>query len=220
MPTHASIGHSREVYLNDALPAGTNAIGKLAENDGVDIGDVDVASIAAGDNNIGNVDIASITAGETHIGQVGTGGNIVDVTPVCDTSAYTAADVLFDSTEVANAVRVSGGRSELVSVSLLDEDDQTAAAIDLYFLRSNVSLGTINNAVSITDANAREILGYVAIGSGDFKDLINSKLACIKNINLLVEPTTGTSIWVAATCAGTPTQTASGIKLRLGFRYY
>jgi len=36
-----------------ALPAGTNAIGKLAANSGVDIGDVDVTSIAAGTNTIG-----------------------------------------------------------------------------------------------------------------------------------------------------------------------
>ena len=38
-----------------ALPAGSNAIGKLAANSGVDIGDVDVLSIAAGTNNIGTV---------------------------------------------------------------------------------------------------------------------------------------------------------------------
>lgn len=42
------------------LNAGTNAIGKLAANSGVDIGDVDITSIAAGDNNIGNVDIVTV----------------------------------------------------------------------------------------------------------------------------------------------------------------
>lgn len=56
--------------ITNALPAGTNAIGKLAANSGVDIGDVDVLSIAAGDNNIGNVDIASIAAGDNNIGNV------------------------------------------------------------------------------------------------------------------------------------------------------
>jgi hypothetical protein len=35
------------------LPAGTNAIGKLSANSGVDIGDVDVTSIAAGTNTVG-----------------------------------------------------------------------------------------------------------------------------------------------------------------------
>lgn len=46
--------------ITNALPAGTNAIGKLAANSGVDIGDVDILSIAAGDNNIGNVDIVTL----------------------------------------------------------------------------------------------------------------------------------------------------------------
>jgi hypothetical protein len=46
--------------ITNALPAGTNAIGKLAANSGVDIGDVDITSIAAGDNNIGNVDIVTM----------------------------------------------------------------------------------------------------------------------------------------------------------------
>lgn len=41
--------------ITNALPAGTNAIGKLAANSGVDIGDVDVTSIAAGTNTIGGV---------------------------------------------------------------------------------------------------------------------------------------------------------------------
>lgn len=36
------------VQVDAALPAGTNAIGKLAANDGVDIGDVDVTSVVPG----------------------------------------------------------------------------------------------------------------------------------------------------------------------------
>ena len=46
-----------------ALPAGTNAIGKLAANSGVDIGDVDVTSISAGTNTIGNVGLIGRTTG-------------------------------------------------------------------------------------------------------------------------------------------------------------
>lgn len=51
---------------NVALPAGTNAIGKLAANSGVDIGDVDVTSISAGANLIGDVGLAGTrTSGGT-----------------------------------------------------------------------------------------------------------------------------------------------------------
>lgn len=191
-PTLKSEGTSKEVYMDSALPAGTN--------------------------NIGDVDVATITAGETHVGEVGTGGRIVEVTPTVDTSAYTAADLFFDTTAVASAVRVSGGKVVLESITILDEDDNTAAAMTLYVLRSNASMGTINGAINVTDANAREIIGVVPVASGDFADTINSRIACVKNIGLVVQPTTGTTIYIAAACAGTPTQTAGGIKLRLGFR--
>lgn len=49
--------------ITNALPAGTNAIGKLAANSGVDIGDVDVTSIAAGANLIGDVSLQPRTTG-------------------------------------------------------------------------------------------------------------------------------------------------------------
>lgn len=51
------------VSVQDALPAGTAAIGKLAANSGVDIGDVDVTSIAAGTNAIGNIGVIPRTTG-------------------------------------------------------------------------------------------------------------------------------------------------------------
>lgn len=54
----------RVVLATDvALPAGSNAIGKLAANSGVDIGDVDVTSIAAGVNLIGDVGLQPRTSG-------------------------------------------------------------------------------------------------------------------------------------------------------------
>jgi hypothetical protein len=54
----AVAGTEVQVDIVGALPAGTNAIGKLAANSGVDIGDVDVTSLPAlpaGTNTIGNV---------------------------------------------------------------------------------------------------------------------------------------------------------------------
>jgi hypothetical protein len=48
------------------LPAGTNGIGKLTANSGVDIGDVDVTSISAGTNLIGDVGLSGArTSGGT-----------------------------------------------------------------------------------------------------------------------------------------------------------
>jgi len=59
----AVTGTEMQVDVVAALPAGTNAIGKLAANSGVDIGDVDVTSIAAGSNLIGDVGIQGRTTG-------------------------------------------------------------------------------------------------------------------------------------------------------------
>ena len=60
-----------DIKFGESLPAGSAAIGKLAANSGVDIGDVDILSIAAGDNNIGNVDIVSLPASNNTIEVVG-----------------------------------------------------------------------------------------------------------------------------------------------------
>lgn len=80
------------VAVMDALPAGSAAIGKLAANSGVDIGDVDVTSIAAGNNNIGDVDVASIAAGDNNIGNVDiVSGTITTVTTVTNVTGGTTA---------------------------------------------------------------------------------------------------------------------------------
>jgi len=73
-----------KVDIISSLPAGTNAIGKLAANSGVDIGDIDILSIAAGDNNIGNVDVLTIAAGDNNIGNV----DIVTLPALIASSAY------------------------------------------------------------------------------------------------------------------------------------
>ena len=66
---NAISGSEMQVDVVGALPAGTAAIGKLAANSGVDIGDVDVTSISAGTNLIGftgNAASASVTGTATY----------------------------------------------------------------------------------------------------------------------------------------------------------
>lgn len=57
---NAISGSEMQVDVVGALPAGTNAIGKLAANSGVDIGDVDVTSVPADPFGV-NADAASAT---------------------------------------------------------------------------------------------------------------------------------------------------------------
>jgi len=143
---------------------------------------------------------------------------IIQVTFSLDTSAYASGDVLADTQEIAGAMRSANGKGLLQSIVLLDEDDQTAAGIDVVFLKSNTSLGTENAAPSISDANAREVLGIVSVASGDWIDLGGAKLATVRNIALPVQAATDTtSVYVALITRGTPTQTASGIRGFFGF---
>jgi hypothetical protein len=63
---NAISGSEMQVDVVGALPAGTNAIGKLAANSGVDIGDVDVTSIipGTGATNLGKAEDAAHSSGD------------------------------------------------------------------------------------------------------------------------------------------------------------
>jgi hypothetical protein len=64
----ASVGVAASI-LTGSIPAGANAIGKLAANSGVDIGDVDVTSIVPGvaATNLGKAEDAAHTSGDTGV---------------------------------------------------------------------------------------------------------------------------------------------------------
>lgn len=144
---------------------------------------------------------------------------VYDVTLTLDTNAYADNDVLAIPQEVKGVFTPGGVARKLVSVMALDEDDQNQD-FDLVFMNADGTLGTINSAVSISDADARKIIGYVRmVASTDADDLINSRIFFKSNINMILQPTYASqSLWVAAIVrSGTPTYTASGIKLKLGF---
>lgn len=66
---NAISGSEMQVDVVAALPAGTNAIGKLAANSGVDIGDVDVTSIipGTGATNLGKAEDAAHTSADVGV---------------------------------------------------------------------------------------------------------------------------------------------------------
>ena len=88
-------------------------------------------------------------------------------TPVLDTAAYGANQVLF-ATFAAGQLPLIGPGAVLIGATIHDKDDE-ATAFDLYFLRSNVAMGTVNEDPSITDANSllptRIMVIFIAYGS-------------------------------------------------------
>lgn len=159
-----------------------------------------------------------LAGGENVIGKVGTNSGYIDVTFSLDTLVYASGDLLADTQVVTNAMRVTDGTGILQSMTLVDEDDQ-GVAMDIYFLSANNTMGTENSAPSISDANARDILGFISVATTDWKDLGGVRIATIKGIGLVVKPVSGTrNLYVAAVNGtGTPTFTASGVRARLGF---
>ena len=142
--------------------------------------------------------------------------DVITVTPTCDASGTDDNDVLFDFVEIPYAASIDGGACLLHSIQLLDADD-VGAKLDLVFATASTALGTIDAAVSITDANAQEILGYVQLE--DYFDGINWKMSTKSSVGLALKCAEGTrSLYVAGVNrnGASITQTASGIQLKLG----
>jgi hypothetical protein len=100
------------------LAAGTNGIGKLTANSGVDIGDVDIASIAAGNNNIGNVDIVTMP-----LGAYAASANLVYGVST-DTMSTTSAFTIIAAPTTDLSIH-------LTSVLVTNEDADTGAVVNI-----------------------------------------------------------------------------------------
>tara|TARA_R110002020_G_C15857915_1_gene736817 strand:+ start:57 stop:596 length:540 start_codon:yes stop_codon:yes gene_type:complete len=142
--------------------------------------------------------------------------DLIDVTLATQAANVEINDVTSDYVEIPNAVAVKGGVGVIQSIQLLDEANQ-GAAIDLVFQTDNTTIGSTDAAVSIADADARDILGFVSMTN--YFSGIAWKLASKQNIGLVVKAASDTrSIYVAAVNrGGTVTYGATdAIKLRIG----
>ena len=186
--------------ISNALPAGTNAIGKLAANSGVDIGDVDVTSIAAGDNNIGNMDVASIAAGDNNIGNV----DIVTVIPgTAATNLGKAEDAAHTTGDTG--VVVFGVRQDTQSDFGADGDYTPLSIDDAGNLRIT---GAITGTVTASISN-----GSTTVTDDDVIDGDQASVAATVAVNYAqaasfgatpTAQTVGTRVVNPATVAGVP----------------
>ena len=144
--------------------------------------------------------------------------DLIDVTLTTDAEAHADNDVIAQSIEIPNAVAVKGGSAIIQSIMLLDEDNE-APAVDLIFQTDNTALASDEGeAINISDANARDILGFVNVSN--YTDLIGCKVAVKSNIGLVVKAASDTkSIYVHAVnrSGGTYTPAATtDLKMRIG----
>ena len=114
-------GTEVQVDVVASLPAGTNAIGKLAANSGVDIGDVDVTSlpsIPTGTNSIGTVGLES---GTNAIGKL-VANSGVDIGDVDVTSVIPGVG----ATNLGKAIQSAQGATDVGVAALVVRNDPLA----------------------------------------------------------------------------------------------
>ena len=148
--------------------------------------------------------------------------DIITVTPTIETSPIDANDVLFNPTEIANAVSVPGGRSLLHSICLIDQTDtsvDTGVSIDLVFTQDSTNLGTLDEAVDCADTVLDGILGIINISASSYVDMINGQISTKTNIGLTLigASTSSQSVYVGGVIRETGTaRAADAIDIRLG----
>jgi hypothetical protein len=131
------------------LQAGTAGIGKLTANSGVDIGDVDILSIAAGDNNIGNVDIVTM--------------------PVDANAAEVQGTVAHDAADAQNPVKIgTKAIAALSGATLVAAADRADAYGDLdgaVLTRNNFALGdVVSGVLANTDGASTAVIAAAGAG--------------------------------------------------------
>ena len=148
-----------------ALPAGTNAIGKLAANSGVDIGDVDVTSISAGTNRIGMVGLKANEAAD---------GSGTERFVLCDAAGHLQVDVLSGGGSTDVSALATHAKQDTI-IGHLDGVEGKLDAIETTNNACQVLLGTIDadtNAIK----TAVEILDNAISGNEMQVDIVSSAL--------------------------------------------
>jgi hypothetical protein len=142
---------------------------------------------------------------------------VFDVTLTLDTSQYATGDALADTQEIAACMNNAGGGGSWTSCQVIDKDDQ-GANMKVYLFGGTVTFGTENSAVSISDADLAECLGYASVDA--WEDLGGVQLGQVPSAELgfpVQAKVDSRSLFVAVESEGTGTYTASGVVVRLGF---
>lgn len=166
--------------IANALPAGTNAIGKLTANSGVDIGDVDVTSVipGSGGTNLGKAEDGGHTTGDVGVMTLGVrndalaaiSGSDLDYTPPATDSAGRSIVIPFApaaARAVGTATTTGTGDTSLVAAS-------GDAGLRTYITDIIVAnTGSATSLITFKDGNGGSTLGYTIAPAGGGSNLIH-----------------------------------------------
>ena len=115
----------------------------------------------------------------------------IRVTPTVIAGTTEDNDVMFNATEIPNAVIGKGGCSKLLGITIIDKDGEQVD-MDLIFMKVQTNFGTAGSASNITDGNlqAAKVLGALTI------DWTDHHVTFAQNAN-------NASVWTSGGMAGT-----------------
>jgi len=148
---------------------------------------------------------------------------VIEFTPVIETAAYIANDVLFipqKLTDVFRAIK-EDGTSENVAINslwMLDKDDEVTLDIDFIFSSESISLGAINTVLTVSDADAEKVVAIVNLENvADSMDFASNKLYRKEGLAMQVQGSTK-DLWVGGVIrTGNTFTTVSDLVCKVGF---
>lgn len=135
--------------------------------------------------------------------------------------AYTSGDNVGGKLTLANAVRVSGGVSELKSVAFIDAANQKPV-LEIIIFNADPTASTItNNAAFVLHANdIAKVIARIPVATGDWVSIDTKGFANITPSRIL-KAATGTTLYAALITTSTPTYVnATDLTARFGFEYH
>jgi hypothetical protein len=148
----------------------------------------------------------------------------IDQQLTTDTGIYASGDVLVATVAVPLVGATIGDmpRVKIEQITIIDKD-ALSGAFDIVILDDNKSLGTINAAVSISDADSLSVVKTVSVTSSNYTTLTSGGQA-VANIDLAapiyVQPPAGAnSFYIGLISRDTKTYTASALYLRLAVQF-
>tara|TARA_R100000808_G_scaffold4044_1_gene13563 strand:- start:1275 stop:1763 length:489 start_codon:yes stop_codon:yes gene_type:complete len=146
---------------------------------------------------------------------------VLDHTPTINTAEYAQHDILFDFEAVTLGEGGSATRpiSGTINNFILTDKDDEGVQITVFFTdSSSASLGSINAGITITDAHAAAINGYVDTGA-TYEDMIGCKIIRPSAFAPIPFVSTDDKIYVGGVMRGSSATTwtsASDITMRIG----
>lgn len=142
----------------------------------------------------------------------------ISQTLTTDTNAYSNGDVLVATVAVPVISGYSGGkpvRFRIDQIGLIDTAVQNGA-LDIVILDSDVSMGTVNAAVGITDANVVNVVKVINVSASNYNTLKAADNS-VANIDLaapIYVTSTNGSFYLALISRDTKTYAASSLTFR------